>query len=106
MFDDLAFNLLTVKSAAPINVERAMHISFWPDICTEFSIASVQASNLLYVPLNICIDVNAACNIVCSIMMDDSKEPLEGICLTFCTVCWLFSLALCIIETLLDYSHG
>ena len=46
-FGNCVFNILAVKSADPVNLEKAMHIAVWLDICTAFSIASIQASNLL-----------------------------------------------------------
>ena len=75
MFVDLAYNLLAVKSREPIYLEKAVHIALWPKICTAFSKNSIQASNLLFVPLNVSIDESPACIMVCFIMMDDSKLP-------------------------------
>ena len=72
-FGDPVFNLLAVKSGEPINLEKPMHIAFWPDICVAFSTHSIQASNLLFIPSNISMDDSAACIMVCSIMANDSK---------------------------------
>ena len=63
-FGDLVFNLLVVSYGEPVSLEKAMCIAFWPEICVMVLVASVQASNLLFIPLNISIDVKAACNIV------------------------------------------
>ena len=74
-FGDLAFNLLAGESGEPLNLEKAVHFAFWPDICAAFSMDSIQASNLLFIQSNISMDKSAACIMVCSIMTDDSKLP-------------------------------
>ena len=67
-FGDLAFNLLAVESGECANLEKTMCIAFCPEICTAFSMDSIQASNFLFVPSNVSIDDSAAYIMVCSIM--------------------------------------
>ena len=74
-FGDPVFNLSAVEGGEPVNLERAIHIAFWPDICAAILLDFIQASNLLFVPLKISMDARAACIMVCSIMMDGSKLP-------------------------------
>ena len=57
-------------------------------------IASVQALNLLFVSLNISIDVNTACIIVCSTISEANDLSSKVVGLAFCGVCHLFSLLL------------
>ena len=95
-FGDLYFNLLAVDNRDTVRLEKAMCIAFQPEICTAFLIASVQASYLVFVPLNVSITVMAACNIVCSTIAEATELPSKVVGPEFCDSCQLFSLLLCV----------
>ena len=74
-YSNHAFNVLAAECGEPVNLEKVICLVFWPDICTSFSMDSVQASNVLFVPLKVSMGYSAAYIMVSSIIMDDSILP-------------------------------
>ena len=57
---DYMFNLFAEDSVEPVILDNFMSSMSWPDICAAFSIDSVQALNLLFVPSMVPTEDNTA----------------------------------------------
>ena len=96
-FGDLVFNWFAVDNWDLINLGKGICIVFWPDICATFSIASIQASNLLIVPLHVSIYIMAAFIIVCSIIPRAYELPSKVVGLMFLWCLWvIFIIVMCV----------